>query len=325
RYRNLVVAATGVGKTVISAFDFKRILKSNPTARLLFVAHREEILTHSLATFRATLKDANVGELFVGQHVPSSMDHLFMSIQSWNSKQMAARTSSDFYDMIIVDEFHHAAAPTYQRLLKHYEPQILLGLTATPERMDQQSILSYFDDYIASEMRLTEAINRKLLSPFHYFCVTDIVDLSSMKWSRRGYDTDQLTNLYTSNDRRSDLIIQAIHRYVTSIDSVKGLGFCVSVEHAIYMAKYFNKKGIPSIALHGKSPDEERETAKRKLESGDIRLIFVVDLYNEGVDIPAVNTILFLRPTESSTIFLQQLGRGLRLHEDKECLTVLDF
>ncbi|RSK34281.1 DEAD/DEAH box helicase [Bhargavaea beijingensis] len=325
RFRNLVVAATGVGKTVISAFDFKRILKANPNAKLLFIAHREEILTQSLATFRAILKDANFGELFVGQHVPSSMDHLFMSIQSWNSKQMATRTSSDFYDTIIVDEFHHAAAPTYQKLLKHYEPKVLLGLTATPERMDQQSILTYFDDYIASEMRLTEAINRKLLSPFHYFCVTDIVDLSSMKWSRRGYDTDQLTNLYTSNDRRSDLIIQAIHRYVTSIDSVKGLGFCVSVEHAVYMAKYFNRKGIPSIALHGKSADEERETAKRKLESGEIRFIFVVDLYNEGVDIPVVNTILFLRPTESLTVFLQQLGRGLRLHEDKECLTVLDF
>ncbi|MFC7366500.1 MULTISPECIES: DEAD/DEAH box helicase [Bhargavaea] len=325
RYRNLVVAATGVGKTVISAFDFKRILKSKPNAKLLFIAHREEILTQSLATFRAILKDANFGELLVGQHVPTSMDHLFMSIQSWNSKNMATRSSRDFYDMIIVDEFHHAAAPTYRRMLEHYDPEILLGLTATPERMDQQSILSYFDDYIASEMRLTEAINRKLLSPFHYFCVTDIVDLSAMKWSRRGYDTEQLTNLYTANDRRSDLIIQAIQRYVTSIDSVKGIGFCVSVEHAVYMAKYFNKKGISSIALHGKSPDEERETAKRKLESGEIRLIFVVDLYNEGVDIPVVNTILFLRPTESLTVFLQQLGRGLRLHEDKECLTVLDF
>ncbi len=325
RYRNLVVAATGVGKTVISAFDFKRFLKEKPNAKLLFIAHREEILTQSLATFRAILKNANFGELFVGKHVPHSLDQLFMSIQSWNSKQMENLTSADFYDFIIVDEFHHAAAPTYQRLLSYYHPTVLLGLTATPERMDQKSVLSYFDDYIASEMRLTEAINRKLLSPFHYFCVTDIVDLSSIKWTRKGYDLDQLSNLYTANDRRSDLILDAIDRYVTSLEDVKGLGFCVSVEHAKYMAAYFNKKGVPALALYGDSPNEERETAKKRLESGEVKFIFVVDLYNEGVDIPAVNTILFLRPTESLTVFLQQLGRGLRLAEGKECLTVLDF
>ncbi|MET3574266.1 DUF3427 domain-containing protein [Bhargavaea ullalensis] len=325
RFRNLVVAATGVGKTVISAFDFKRMLKKKPDARLLFIAHREEILTQSMATFRAILKDANFGELFVGRHVPNSLDQLFMSIQSWNSKQMENLTTSGFYDFIIIDEFHHAAAPSYQRLLSYYQPAILLGLTATPERMDQKSIFSFFDDYIASEMRLTEAINRKLLAPFQYFCVTDIVDLTSIKWTRKGYDLEQLSNLYTANDRRSDLIIDAIQRYVTSVETVKGLGFCVSVEHAKYMASYFNKKGISSIALHGKSGDEERTEAKQRLESGEVKFIFVVDLYNEGIDIPAVNTILFLRPTESLTVFLQQLGRGLRLHEDKECLTVLDF
>lgn len=323
--KNLVVAATGVGKTVISAFDFKRFLQHKPNAKLLFIAHREEILNQSMYTFRAILKDANFGELFVGKHVPTSLDHLFMSIQSWNSKKMIEKTTNDFYDFIIVDEFHHATAPTYRTLLDYYKPGILLGLTATPERMDNENVFSYFDDRIASEMRLTEAIDRKLLSPFHYFCVTDNVDLSAVKWSRRGYDLTELSTIYTANDRRSDLVIDSIRKYVTALEKVKGLGFCVSVEHAKYMAAYFNQKQIPSIALHGNSSDEDRNMAKRKLERGEIRFIFVVDLYNEGIDIPEVNTVLFLRPTESLTVFLQQLGRGLRLADEKECLTVLDF
>lgn len=323
--KNLVVAATGVGKTVISAFDFKRFLQQKPNAKLLFIAHREEILRQSMYTFRAVLKDANFGEMFVGRHEPSTFEHLFMSIQSWNSRKMIGKTTKDFYDFIIVDEFHHATAPSYRTLLSYYNPTILLGLTATPERMDNENVLSYFDDRIASEMRLTEAIDRKLLSPFHYFCVTDNVDLTAVKWTRRGYDLDALSTIYTSNDRRSDLVIQSIRKYVTSLNDTKAIGFCVSVEHAKYMCGYFNQKGIPSIALHGKSTDEERSNAKRKLESGDVKFIFVVDLYNEGIDIPAVNTVLFLRPTKSLTVFLQQLGRGLRLADDKECLTVLDF
>ena len=306
--KNLVVAATGVGKTVISAFDFKRFLQQKPNAKLLFIAHREEILKQSMHTFRAILKDANFGEMFVGRFEPTSFDQLFMSIQSWNSRKMIDKTTTDFYDFIIVDEFHHATAPTYRALLEYYEPTILLGLTATPERMDNQNVLSYFDDRIATEMRLTEAIDRKLLSPFHYFCVTDNVDLSAIKWSRRGYDTGELTNVYTSNDRRSDLIIQSINKYVTDINQVKALGFCVSVEHAKYMAAYFNHKANSfHCSCMENHRDEERNTAKRKLVSGEIKFIFVVDLYNEGIDIPEVNTVLFLRPTESLTVFLQQL------------------
>ena len=323
--KNLIVAATGVGKTVISAFDFKRFLKQKSNAKLLFIAHREEILRQSLMTFRTILKDANFGEMFVGKQEPKSFNQVFMSIQSWNSKKMSKNTTFDFYDYIIVDEFHHATAPSYRALLDFYKPTILLGLTATPERMDNDSILSYFNDRIAAEMRLTEAINRKLLSPFHYFCVTDNVDLTSIKWSRKGYDIGELTNIYTSNHRRSDLVIQSIKRYVTSLNEVKALGFCVSVDHAKYMSTYFNQKNIPSISLHGKSSPEERVVAQRKLVSGEINFIFVVDLYNEGIDIPEINTVLFLRPTESLTVFLQQLGRGLRLADDKECLTVLDF
>lgn len=329
--RNLVVAATGTGKTVISALDYKRFCKQRPgqPCRLLFVAHREEILKQSLYTFRAVLKDANFGELLVGNYKADSIDHLFISIQTFNSQDFTAKTGADFYDYIVVDEFHHAAAPTYQKLLEYYQPQILLGLTATPERMDGKSILDYFGGRVAAEIRLPEAIDRKLLCPFQYFGVTDTADLSSLKWRTGGYDKAELSNLYTFSgmvaQRRADLVVNSILKYVTDIDEVKGLGFCVSIEHARFMANYFNTHGIPSMALTGDSSDEERNTAKQRLVSGEIRFIFVVDIYNEGVDIPEVNTVLFLRPTESLTVFLQQLGRGLRLAENKECLTVLDF
>ena len=329
--RNLVVAATGTGKTVISALDYKRSRKQNPDKPccLLFVAHREEILKQSLYTFRAVLKDANFGEMFVGSYKPESIDNLFISIQTFNSQDFSAKTAPDFYDYIIVDEFHHAAAPTYQKLLSYYQPSILLGLTATPERMDGKSILSYFGNRIAAEIRLPEAIDRKLLCPFQYFGVTDTVDLDTLKWSAGGYDKSELTKIYTLSgamaQRRADLVVSSLLKYVTDIDDVKGLGFCVSIEHAEFMCRYFNDHGIPSMYLTGSSPDEERKAAKQRLVTGEVRFIFVVDIYNEGVDIPEVNTVLFLRPTESLTVFLQQLGRGLRLAEDKECLTVLDF
>lgn len=325
RNKNLLVAATGVGKTVISAFDFKQFRKTHPSAKLLFVAHREEILKQSLETFRVILKDPNFGDILVRNYQPDSFDHLFVSIQSFNSKKMYERTTPDYYDFIIVDEFHHAAAHSYQKLLEHYHPKILLGLTATPERMDGKNILSYFDERISAEMRLTEAIDRKLLSPFQYFCVSDTIDLDQLKWSRRGYDIKELENVYISNDLRSRHIIKSIYKYVTDINEVKGLGFCVSIEHAKYMAKFFCDAGIPAEALYGNVDSKIRNEVQKRLVSGEIRFIFVVDLYNEGVDIPEINTILFLRPTESLTVFLQQLGRGLRLADEKECLTVLDF
>ncbi|MFD0716229.1 DUF3427 domain-containing protein [Paenibacillus sp. GCM10027626] len=325
RTRNLLVAATGVGKTVVSAFDYKRFAGRNARARLLFVAHRKEILKQSLDTFRFIMKDLNFGELHVGNNQADSIDHLFISIQSFNTLKLAEITTADFYDYMVVDEFHHAAAPSYQKLLSHYQPKILLGLTATPERMDGRDILHYFDDTIAAEIRLTDAIDRKLLCPFHYFGVTDSVDLSQVKWSRRGYDLNELEHLYTHNKVRANQIMNSLKKYVTDLEDVKALGFCVSVEHALYMAKVFNEAGIAAAALHGKSSYEERSGAKGRLVSGELKVIFVVDLYNEGVDIPEINTILFLRPTESLTVFLQQLGRGLRLAEGKECLTVLDF
>jgi superfamily II DNA or RNA helicase len=331
RYRNLVVAATGTGKTVISAFDYRRFCKAHPGSanRLLFVAHREEILNQSRDTFQGVLKDLNFGELFVGSYKPESPEHLFISVQTLNSQALCEKLPEDYYDFIVVDEFHHAAAPTYQRLLSHFKPKILLGLTATPERMDGRSILDYFDGHIAAEIRLPEAIDRKLLCPFQYFGVTDTVDLTNLRWTRGGYEKSQLENVYALDrniaEKRADHIIMSLDKYVTDMEAVKGLGFCVSVEHARFMAEYFNAAGIPSLCLVGESSDDERSTAKQRLVSGDIRFIFVVDIYNEGVDIPEVNTVLFLRPTESLTIFLQQLGRGLRLAEGKECLTVLDF
>ena len=331
RYRNLVVAATGTGKTVISALDYKAFCKKNPKspARLLFVAHREEILEQSIETFRAVLKDPNFGEMLVGSHAASGLDHLFISIQTFNSKNFSEKTSPDFYDYIVIDEFHHAAAPSYQKLLGYYHPRILLGLTATPERMDGQNILEYFGGKIAAEIRLPEAIDRKLLSPFEYFGVTDTVDLSGLKWSRGGYDKAELENVYTMSSivskRRAELIANSVLKYVADIEAVKGLGFCVTIAHAKFMSEQFNSMGIASMALSGKSDDSERLNAKKRIVSGELKFIFVVDLYNEGVDIPEINTVLFLRPTESLTVFLQQLGRGLRLSEGKDCLTVLDF
>ena len=330
-HKNLVVAATGTGKTVISAFDYRGFCRNRPgyKNRLLFVAHREEILKQSIACFRGILRDPNFGELFVGNYRPENLDYLFMSIQTFNSLDFTSSTEPDYYDFIIIDEFHHAAADSYQKLLSYYKPKILLGLTATPERMDGKSVLTYFNDRVAAEIRLPEAIERKLLSPFQYFGVTDYADLSQLKWTSGRYDIRELTNLFTIDravaDRRAAMTIESINRYVTDIDKVKALGFCVSVEHAEYMSRFFNENGLPSVCLTSKTPDDERNSAKQRLTKGEIQYIFVVDLYNEGVDIPEVNTVLFLRPTESLTVFLQQLGRGLRLAEDKECLTVLDF
>jgi superfamily II DNA or RNA helicase len=325
-FKNLIVAATGTGKTVISAFDYKDLAsEQGHYPRLLFVAHREEILQQSINVFRGVLKDPNFGDLLVGKNQPAQIEYLFTSIQSLNSKDLIQRTRPDYYDVIIIDEFHHAAAPSYQRLLSYYTPRVLIGLTATPERMDGLDILQYFNGSITAEIRLPEAINRKLLSPFHYFGVTDVVDLDAVSWRCGAYNPGELNALYTGNTQRVERIVVALQEYIADIDDTIGLGFCVSVDHAAYMAESFTKAGIPSAYLHANSPHEERFSIQNRLISREIHFIFVVDLYNEGIDIPEVNTILFLRPTESLTIFLQQLGRGLRISGGKECLTVLDF
>lgn len=322
--KNLVVAATGTGKTVISAFDYKKYAEQfKEIPSLLFVAHRKEILQQSLQTFRQVLKDANFGELLVDQFRPSEWKHVFASIQSLHSQEFDF--DADKYDVIIIDEFHHAEAATYRRLLSHVKPNYLLGLTATPERSDGVNVLDWFDGQASAELRVWDAIEKGLLSPFQYFGVHDNTDLRDIGWSRGRYNTAELEEKYTSNNERLTYILKEIKEKVTDPSQMQALGFCVSVQHAEYMAIKFNQIGLSSIALSGTTNREVRRQAVSKLKSGEINVIFIVDLFNEGVDIPEVDTILFLRPTDSTTLFTQQLGRGLRLTDNKECLTVLDF
>ncbi|MCB4806837.1 DUF3427 domain-containing protein [Tamlana sp. 62-3] len=323
-YRNLVVAATGTGKTVISAFDYKRFRQNNSSAKLLFLAHRKEILQKSLSTFQSILKNNNIGELWVDGLVPNNFEIVFASVQSVKNQYKNYNLNPDFYDFIIIDECHHQKANSYRKLIDYFQPKILLGLTATPERMDGENILEDFDNRIAAEIRLPEAMNRKLLCPFQYFGITDSVDLTNITWSRGKYVASELTNLYTENDRRVSEIINALEKYTKDSREVRALGYCVSMEHAKYMAEKFCLAGFKADYLTSNN-SKERDLIRIKLEKREINYLFVIDMFNEGIDIPEIDTVLFLRPTESLTIFLQQLGRGLRLHEDKDCLTVLDF
>ncbi|MDY0206098.1 MAG: DUF3427 domain-containing protein [Pseudomonas sp.] len=324
RFRNLVVAATGTGKTLISAFDFARFLRNKPDAKFLFVAHRQEILKQAQASYRGVLRNGDFGELWVAGAKPEHYRQLFASIQTLNSQLADLSLSADYYDYIVIDEVHHIAASSYRAVLEYFSPEILLGLTATPERHDGSDILTDFGGVIAAELRLPEAINRRYLCPFQYFAVDDDTDLRSIPWSRGRYDISQLTNLYTHNHARVNKIVQSLHEIVTDIGSIRALAFCVSREHADFMCKQFLLKGIKSDVLTSDNSDQ-RQQKQQALRSGQINVLFVVDIFNEGVDIPEVDTLLFLRPTESLTIFLQQLGRGLRLFDDKECCTVLDF
>ncbi|MCL3818968.1 DUF3427 domain-containing protein [Aeromicrobium wangtongii] len=323
-HRNLVVAATGTGKTVVAGLDYKRLRTTHGNQRLLFVAHRREILEQTRRTYREILRDPTFGELMVAGYRPTANDHVFASIQSLSEDRLAAVDPAHF-DIIVVDEFHHAEAKSYQRLLNYFTPRELVGLTATPERADGVDVSKFFDGRVASELRLWDALHEDLLVPFHYFGVSDGVDLSGIEWSRQGYDVQGLEYVYTGNDARADLVIGELRDKIVDITRMRALGFCVSVAHAEYMARYFNAKGIASIALHGKTPQAERGEAGKRLIDRGIQCIFTVDLFNEGIDIPEVDTVLFLRPTQSATVFLQQLGRGLRRSEGKSVLTVLDF
>ena len=324
RYRNLVVAATGTGKTLVAAFDYRRIRERLQNASLLFVAHRREILLQSLSAYRAVLRDGAFGELLVDGHRPAEGRHIFASIQSLAQIPLDD-VAPDAFDVVVVDEFHHAAASTYERLLNRLRPRILLGLTATPERTDGQSVLKWFDGRIAVELRLWDALERGLLCPFQYFGLHDETDLSHLQWSRRGYDVAALENVYTSNQGRVSLVIKAIWDKIANPRVMRALGFCVSVAHARFMASEFSRQDLPSLAVSAETSSAEREGALRDLRDGKINVLFCVDLFNEGVDLPEVDTVLFLRPTESALVFLQQLGRGLRRTDSKSCLTVLDF
>ncbi|MCD1147660.1 DUF3427 domain-containing protein [Peptoniphilus sp. KCTC 25270] len=329
-YRNLVVAATGTGKTLLSAFDYERFCREKGhRPRLLFLAHRKEILEQSLQSFQQVLRDANFGELFVGGYSPTDWNHVFASVQSMNSGEKYKEFEKDYFDYIILDECHHSSAQSYDNILQYFDPQILLGLTATPERMDGRNILEFFNYRMASEIRLIDAINEQLLCPFHYYGIADNVDISKITFTKGKYAIRELEEVYSihspAGKLRMNMIGAKLERYITNLEDMKALGFCASISHAEEMAESFQKMGIPSIALHSKSTEEERENARNQLAAGEVKCIFTVDLFNEGVDIPEVNTVLFLRPTESATIFLQQLGRGLRKYKDKSALTVLDF
>lgn len=324
-HRNLLVSATGTGKTVMAAVDYARLQARLPRARLLFVAHREEILDQSRATFRHVLRDGSFGEKWVSGQRPRDFEHVFASIQSLNAARLD-QLAPDHFDVVIVDEFHHAAADSYVALLDRVQPRQLLGLTATPERTDGLPLLDRFDGRIAAELRLWDAIDQHRLTPFAYYGIADELDLREIPWRRgSGYDVEGLTGLITANDVWARRVLHELRRHAGSLQKIRALGFCVSVTHARYMARVFNEHGVPAKAIWADTPGEERRAALAELRRGEVKIVFSVDLFNEGVDVPVVDTLLLLRPTDSALLFLQQLGRGLRKAPEKTICTVLDF
>lgn len=326
RDRNLVVAATGTGKTVVAALDYRNLVRETyrRDLTLLFVAHRKEILHQSLRTYRETMADGAFGETYVDGGRPERWRHVFASVQSLSAYGLE-NLPRDHFDVVVVDEFHHAEAATYRRLLDHLRPRQLLGLTATPERSDGVDVRAFFDNRSAYELPLWEALSADLLVPFHYFGVADDVDLEGVEWKRGTYDVAGLDRLYTGNDARAAKVLNELRDKVTDVRRMCALGFCVSVAHAEYMARVFREAGIPALSVSGGSRADERERAVADLRRGDVNVLFAADLFNEGLDIPEVDTVLLLRPTQSATVFLQQLGRGLRRATGKAVLTVLDF
>jgi superfamily II DNA or RNA helicase/HKD family nuclease len=329
RHRNLVVAATGTGKTVIAALDYRRLRdeaerQGEPAPSLLFVAHRREILQQSIRTYREVLSDASFGEEYHSGLRPERWHHVFASIQSLSVDDVTAMPRNAF-NILVVDEFHHAAAKTYRTLLEHLTPKELLGLTATPERTDGFDVQSYFGGRTAVELRLWDALSDDLLCPFHYFGIADGTDLAGLDWKRGRYDDHQLSELYTGNSKRARIVLREVRDKITDVNKMRALGFCVSVAHAEYMAQVFSEAGIPAKAVSGQTSTADREQALKDLRSRRVNALFAADLFNEGLDLPEVDTVLFLRPTESPTVFLQQLGRGLRQASGKPVLTALDF
>ena len=329
--RNLVIAATGTGKTVVAAFDFKRFYaQKKGSARLLYLTHCLEILKQALETFRNVLRDRNFGELQAGPYEATRLDHVFCSISMLSNRKLWEQVGETFYDYIIVDEAHHGTAASYRPIFDQFSPEILLGLTATPERMDGGNVLADFGNRIAAEIRLPEALEEKLLCPFHYFGVADPVSLNEDRfWTNGRYNHAELENVYTGAHilakKRLDTILETLEKYEPNQDAIKGVGFCVTINHAKFMAEMFTSQGIPSAPFVSGIDSDECAALLRDLEKGRLTFLFTVDKFSEGVDLPALNVVLFLRPTESLTVFLQQLGRGLRHAPGKECLTVLDF
>jgi len=321
---SLVVAATGTGKTVMAALDYKHLRNTLSSSRLLFIAHRKEILRQSVTTFRHVLRDGSFGEMWVDGQTPTEWNYLFASIQSLSINGLKKLDESHF-DVVIVDEFHHAAAETYVEILDTLKPKHLIGLTATPERTDGLDITRWFDGRAAVELRLWDALEQQLLAPFHYFTIADGTDLSRLGWRAGQYSVTELTGLYTANDIWLSKVLTALRDVVSDYRTMRAIGFCVSIEHAEFMARKFRSADINAQAVTSRTPRLDRSNYLHELRDGKQQILFTVDLFNEGVDVPSVDTILMLRPTESATIFLQQLGRGLRKHDGKSVLTVLDF
>lgn len=329
RHRNLLVAATGTGKTVVAAFDYRRLCaEQGGRPRLLFVAHREEILRQARRTYREVLRDHAFGCLLVGGAEPDSHDHLFATIDSVSSRGLVDRFGADYWNAVVIDECHRLAANRFDALANAIRPAVLLGLTATPERSDGKSILGYFqnrrDGSPAVELRLWQALDLQLLCPFEYYACDDETDFSSVPWNAPG-ETAAIDRLVTGNDMRARMVIHEWQRLAGSLSQSRALVFCVSVGHARFMTGRLNAAGIPAECVVGDSSAEDRRAAPERLARGEINAIVTCDLYNEGVDLPFVNTLLLLRPTQSPVLFQQQIGRGLRLHPSKENCLILDF
>lgn len=317
--RALVQAATGVGKTYLAAFDSKSY------ERVLFVAHREEILKQAAVSFRNVRNSEDYG-FFTGEEKSTDKSVIFASVATLGRSEYLSEKyfAPDYFQYLVIDEFHHAVNEQYQRIVKYFKPHFLLGLTATPERMDGRNIYELCDYNVPYEISLKDAINKGMLVPFHYYGIYDDTDYSGLHLIRGRYDEKELNETYIGNVHRHDLI----YKYYCKYGSKKALGFCCSRAHAEEMAKEFCERGIPSVAVYSNANgiySEERGKAIEKLKSGEIRVIFSVDMFNEGVDITSVDMVMFLRPTESPIVFLQQLGRGLRRSKGKEYLNVLDF
>jgi superfamily II DNA or RNA helicase/HKD family nuclease len=326
RMRNLVVAATGTGKTVVAAFDYQREAERRGLPpRLLFVAHRRELLEQARTTFRHVLRDGAFGELLGDGRDPSAWTHVFATIQSAARQDLAARFGAEHFEYMVIDECHHAPAESYRRMVEELKPRLLLGLTATPERSDGKSLLGDFAGHVAAELRVWHALERQLLVPFEYYGISDNTDLTRVRWSRTGYDAGELARLYTGNEARVSLLLEQLGKRVADLRGIRALAFCVSVEHAEFMARALGERGVPAMAVHGGTGEPARSDAPRKLRERVINVLCTCDLYNEGVDLPFVDTLLFLRPTSSATLFIQQLGRGLRHDRSKASCLVLDF
>jgi superfamily II DNA or RNA helicase/HKD family nuclease len=329
RVRNLVVAATGTGKTVVAAFDYRQLctqLGGRP--RLLFIAHRIEILQQALRTYREVLRDAGFGQVLSGNRRLENPDHLFTTIESLHSSNLLTRFGESYWHTVVFDECHRIAAASFDSVARQVKPSIMLGLTATPERSDGRPISPYFDSRPdgspAVELRLWQALDLQLLAPFEYFACDDNTNLRDIPWRLPG-ESAYLDMVLTGDHARALLIINEWRRLCSSPRRSKAIAFCVSVAHAQFMTLQFNKAGLPALCLTGQSTQAEREAAPSALAKGEICVLVTVDLFNEGVDIPVVDTLLLLRPTQSPVLFQQQIGRGLRLSPGKESCLILDF